>query len=702
MKTRVTATLRRSSTTGQRAKLAKDELEFVASTERMALDGFRIRKAAWQEPIRQFETGERIPKGLASHMHALPGGEVPTVSKPVAVWWEEGEGLIIRVKFAPKEVSELGPKYLAANRDGYMDAISVGWGDTQMAPEEDWEDRDVPEIIGLRWDEYSHVAVGADAGAVKRAKDAGFDDLVCTEHTCCDACATATREASESEEPTAEQTRGDEDEEDQDVVDQDAAEDEEDADADAEGDEDVEDDADSDEDEDETVEDEDGEPRGLLLTAAEVAQRAQAQRAAAGSDGQRSLGNIAGSGGIFWPTEIETLEPTLRADAYRVVWNCGVAFQPIRPNTDELYRFENSPMESVLAEIDEFWERASDYAKIKMLHKRGVLLEGPPGTGKTSGLHQASRLMADRGDVVFFADDIWVLRMALQDFREVEPHRHLVVILEDIDDHIHGHERDMLALLDGDQAIGGVLYLATTNYVRSFPPRLLRAGRFDRKVHVGPPSEDGRLQFLRQKLGEFEETAEIERLAGETEGYSFGDLRELVIAVYALKEPVADVLERLGTEVAARGTRQAPASAAQQRSAEDVPDAEARSAGEDPSFRDVLTAVEDLRQGVVGAIHELTAEHHETYNGLRDDVNGLPNRVARATREALRAEQDEPGSATVAGSDDDAMTAGSADEEAASAAAADQARANESAKLDGVLGNLSEKLGEIRRVTGVE
>ena len=74
---------------------------------------------------------------------------------------------------------------------------------------------------------------------------------------------------------------------------------------------------------------------------------------------------------------------------------------------------------------------------------------------------------------------------------------------------------------------------------------MIRPGRFDRVVHVGYPSIEGRLAYLTHKLGKVEKQAEIARLAGETDGLSFGDLRELVISVYALKEPVATVLARL-------------------------------------------------------------------------------------------------------------------------------------------------------------
>jgi len=66
-------------------------------------------------------------------------------------------------------------------------------------------------------------------------------------------------------------------------------------------------------------------------------------------------------------------------------------------------------------------------------------------------------------------------------------------------------------------------------------------------VYVGQPTHEGRLTYLKNKLkpGKMETDKEIERLANETDGFSFGDLLELVTAVYALKENVDDVIIRL-------------------------------------------------------------------------------------------------------------------------------------------------------------
>lgn len=253
---------------------------------------------------------------------------------------------------------------------------------------------------------------------------------------------------------------------------------------------------------------------------------------------------------VYRPAGPGVFTETLGRSAYRIVDTmAGIEFHRVRPKTDELYHFPSSVMEGVLAEIDRFWTLNDDYAKLGALHHRGILLEGPPGTGKTSLIHQVCEMMVARGDPVFYARRIGALIEALNAFRQVEATRPVVVVLEDADEHIKYSQNDFLQLLDGDQAVDHVLYLATTNYLESFPPRLRRPGRFDHIVHVGPPPIEGRQVFLQHKLGKFEKAAEITRLAKVTEGFSFGHLRELVLAVYALKEPVAEVVERLRTQM---------------------------------------------------------------------------------------------------------------------------------------------------------
>jgi hypothetical protein len=252
------------------------------------------------------------------------------------------------------------------------------------------------------------------------------------------------------------------------------------------------------------------------------------------------------TGNTSKPVGRVTLEPALQPFAYRIENSMeGPVFTKFAPNTDELYLFESGPMKSILSEIDRFWGLKESFSSLGFLHNRGLLVEGPPGTGKSSLFQQVTEMMVNRGDVIFFTTDVSALREGLKNYREVEPERKVVVVFEDVDEVVGYSERALLQLMDGDAQIQNVLYLASTNYLNRIPPRLLRPGRFDKVIHLGPPAMEARQTYLKKKLEGKETPEKIKWLAEQTNGLSFGHLRELIIGGYALKEPIAEVLKRL-------------------------------------------------------------------------------------------------------------------------------------------------------------
>ena len=325
----------------------------------------------------------------------------------------------------------------------------------------------------------------------------------------------------------------------------------------------------------------------------------------------------------FTPAGPIKLAPTLAPDVYNIVdsWD-GIKFVRQVTQTDELYSFEGSATEAVLKEIDNFWDQRENYQKYGVMYHRGIIMHGPPGTGKSAAVNQAVEMVTARGDVVFYGRNVSTLMEGLQAFREVEPDRRAVVVLEDADEYVGYQERAMLNLLDGANSIENVCYLATTNYLNRFPERLLRPGRFDKKVYVGPPAIAGRKAYLTHKLGKVETTEEIERLAKETEGLSFGHLRELITAVYALKEPKADVLARLKKTTVARDARlpaQTPVSENKQNPIRET-EMDIKTLSE---LKDKAPAIHAEHEAIVKAANEKAAALEAANAKLREAVNPL-------------------------------------------------------------------------------
>jgi hypothetical protein len=251
-------------------------------------------------------------------------------------------------------------------------------------------------------------------------------------------------------------------------------------------------------------------------------------------------------GNNFTPAGKVVLADTLVPCAFNINRSMeGVYFTKVKPKTDALMMFEDSSMTKVIQEIDRFWERKEQYDKLGLMHSRGILMYGPPGNGKSACLQQVVEMMVKRGDVVFFCNNPGLIVEGLKAFRSVEPARRVVICFEEADELANYDERALLQLLDGDNKQDNVLYLATTNYINRLSPRMLRPGRFDKKVYVATPNLENRKKYLVHKLKDLTDSKTIDHLAAKTDGMGFGHLRELIAGVFAMGDPIEEVLQRL-------------------------------------------------------------------------------------------------------------------------------------------------------------
>jgi len=175
----------------------------------------------------------------------------------------------------------------------------------------------------------------------------------------------------------------------------------------------------------------------------------------------------------------------------------GIYFSQKMTNIDDLLLLPDSATDSVLWEIEEFWKREEIYRNYRYLWKRGVLLWGPPGSGKTSTVQLISKRIVDRGGIAVYVTNPKIAARGLTFLRKIEPKRPVVVILEDIDAIANHYESEILALLDGELQIDNVVFVATTNYPEKLDRRIVnRPSRFDLVKKVPMPNPRARKMYL--------------------------------------------------------------------------------------------------------------------------------------------------------------------------------------------------------------
>ncbi len=202
-----------------------------------------------------------------------------------------------------------------------------------------------------------------------------------------------------------------------------------------------------------------------------------------------------------------------------------------------------------LEEIVDFLKNPVKYTELGARIPKGVILTGPPGTGKTL----LAKAVAGEAGVPFFSISgsdfvemfVGVGASRVRDlFEEAKKNAPCIVFIDEIDAVARrrgtgmggGHDEreqtlnQMLVEMDGFGVNEGIIVMAATNRIDILDPAILRPGRFDRKVVVGAPDVQGRLEILnvhaaKKPLGD---DVDFDALSRTTAGFTGADLENLL------------------------------------------------------------------------------------------------------------------------------------------------------------------------------
>ena len=207
----------------------------------------------------------------------------------------------------------------------------------------------------------------------------------------------------------------------------------------------------------------------------------------------------------------------------------------------------NSELFNVMSDIKLFFKKDTKelYKKMNILYKRGIIIHGEPGNGKTAMIREIIRQLSNVTTIIINPNTPRVT-FILSELINALKEKPAIIVIEDIDSVIMNNNRsEFLNILDGINMKSGIYFIGTTNYPERIDAAFVnRSGRFDRLYKIPNPNETIRRLFFRSsKINELLEGYKVHKDNSEnnnldivelfvkySDDLSMANLKELMIS----------------------------------------------------------------------------------------------------------------------------------------------------------------------------